>query len=523
MQPSAGAGRYGYVQERPTPGVVCTVHCMATAGSVAASVRDCLVAQHSSPPPAKPYERQALAWVERSVDTARPKSTVKASLVPAQVCCCRMQGITVFLGDKITVERFCDEAKVVAVRKRATGEATCVHQAERDRLPLALRATDALPPLVNFFPATKAVTLKAKMVQTLCGVYGPRRVFASLTPETFILFPGAVGADERVSFAAALPAPDPHFPENVWIAKQSHGKGGEGVCIVDGGRAGDARQQRVAFDKVCAYVDANPNEFPWVVQRYAAAPLLLRGRKFDLRHWVLVTPNLQVWLHAEGVCRTSSEPYTPGGYENHIVHVTNHYWQVTSKNYGKHEPGNFISFAELQDRMLKELRVSVAGSPGCTRPVDYTRDIEPQVKAIIVNVLASVREGMLPEFRPPFAPPYRSWQLLGFDFIIDQQLKVWLLETNGAPGIAAHMHDAMVDDVLELLAPSLPAGAVNVAKIRSGATAVKSATQAAHFDATYKVPANAAAAGGRPTPRPNGFVKIFDLAAPLSGNPAKLC
>lgn len=32
--------------------------------------------------------------------------------------------------------------------------------------------------------------------------------------------------------------------------------------------------------------------------------------------------------------------------------------------------------------------------------------------------------------------PYQSFQLLGFDFVVDEDLKVWLIEVNGAPACA---------------------------------------------------------------------------------------
>lgn len=32
--------------------------------------------------------------------------------------------------------------------------------------------------------------------------------------------------------------------------------------------------------------------------------------------------------------------------------------------------------------------------------------------------------------------PYHSFQLFGFDFMVDEQLKVWLIEVNGAPACA---------------------------------------------------------------------------------------
>lgn len=32
--------------------------------------------------------------------------------------------------------------------------------------------------------------------------------------------------------------------------------------------------------------------------------------------------------------------------------------------------------------------------------------------------------------------PYHSFQLFGFDFMVDEELKVWLIEVNGAPACA---------------------------------------------------------------------------------------
>jgi hypothetical protein len=48
----------------------------------------------------------------------------------------------------------------------------------------------------------------------------------------------------------------------------------------------------------------------WIIQKYIEHPLLLSGRKFDIRSFVLVTPNKQVWLHSESYIRTSSVKYT---------------------------------------------------------------------------------------------------------------------------------------------------------------------------------------------------------------------
>lgn len=66
---------------------------------------------------------------------------------------------------------------------------------------------------------------------------------------------------------------------------------------------------------------------PIVVQKYLKNPLLLRGYKFDMRIYVLLTSvkPLEAFIYKEGFARLSTEPFNldPDDLCNNYIHLTN--------------------------------------------------------------------------------------------------------------------------------------------------------------------------------------------------------
>ncbi|KRX02454.1 hypothetical protein PPERSA_10071 [Pseudocohnilembus persalinus] len=154
----------------------------------------------------------------------------------------------------------------------------------------------------------------------------------------------------------------------------------------------------------------------FVVQKYIENPLLIDGRKFDIRIWVLVTQNMDVYFFKEGYIRTSCEEFDIYS-ENYFVHLTNNAVQRYSNNYGQYENGNLITFQNF-DKMMKEL-----GYENC----DFMGRIYQQMQDYSYLCMQSVRKKINPEEKE------NCFQIFGFDYIIDDDFNLWLIEINNNP------------------------------------------------------------------------------------------
>ena len=63
----------------------------------------------------------------------------------------------------------------------------------------------------------------------------------------------------------------------------------------------------------------------WVVQKYIERPLIILGKKFDIRQWVLITSvnPLTIWVWKTPYLRFTSQDYNPNNARNKFMHLTN--------------------------------------------------------------------------------------------------------------------------------------------------------------------------------------------------------
>ena len=48
----------------------------------------------------------------------------------------------------------------------------------------------------------------------------------------------------------------------------------------------------------------------FVIQKYVEKPLLIQGRKFDIRAWALIATDMRCYFFKEGYIRTASELFS---------------------------------------------------------------------------------------------------------------------------------------------------------------------------------------------------------------------
>ncbi|EPT25272.1 Tubulin-tyrosine ligase family protein [Toxoplasma gondii TgCatPRC2] len=178
----------------------------------------------------------------------------------------------------------------------------------------------------------------------------------------------------------------------------------------------------------------------YVCQRYIQDPLLIGGKKFDLRLYACVTSYspLTVYLHRGGFARFSHTHFSMEVEHrgNLCMHLTNVAIQRFSENYDEELGGKWSL------RNVKQFLITKYGE---TR----VNELMLQIQQLMLKPLIAVSKVMIND--------KHCFELYGYDIIIDAQLKPWLLEVNASPSLTAStpldysFKIGLLDDVLTIV------------------------------------------------------------------------
>lgn len=224
-----------------------------------------------------------------------------------------------------------------------------------------------------------------------------------IAPRTFV-FP-----DDFEKWRAAAVAE----PDTIWISKPGGGARGEGIFLV------------TDIDAV------NPTR-DLVLQEYIKNPHLLDGHKYTLRVFVAVTSvdPLRAWVFPDGLCKLTTQPFSAdrASLGNLFIHLTNP--GVLRGDKSADFTKQRITHTDYRERLRNEGQDDVR--------------LFADIHALIAKSLLAVREAVLHCLHQRASRGFDAdgnFMLLGYDILVDANLRPWIIEANAGPSLETEAGD----------------------------------------------------------------------------------
>jgi tubulin monoglycylase TTLL3/8 len=192
---------------------------------------------------------------------------------------------------------------------------------------------------------------------------------------------------------------------NLWILKPSGLSRGRGITCMN------------SLNEILDLIKKNSNQY--IAQKYIENPLIILGRKFDIRQWVLVTDlnPLTIWMYDTPYVRFGAEDYKLEDFSNLFSHLTNNSIGKYSKNFTDTKiEGNMWDCTQFSDFLKATYGRDV-----------WKEELQEKIKKIVICSLESAKNGITHR--------KNSHELFGYDIMVDDQLNAWLIEVNSSPAM----------------------------------------------------------------------------------------
>ncbi|KXZ45141.1 TTL8 protein [Gonium pectorale] len=331
---------------------------------------------------------------------------------------------------------------------------------------------------VNHFPGTWELGHKGHLYR---NVYNARRRCRAASPaaEAFDVVPRFyLLPRDYEEFRADVD----RFPDRMYIQKPTNSSRGRGVRMV-----------------------SRPDSIPrdakdLLVQHYIANPLLLNGFKFDMRVYAAATclDPLRLYVFPDGLARFATEPYSAdkADLSNRCMHLTNYSVNKKSNKFvrqpGQQPHGGDPSGAGA-GRHPRASDPSCSGSTCASAPLSSLvsqppdpaseccgskwslrglrahleeRGLGPgwpavwrQVCDIVAAAVIAAEPRMNTEFKMKVPHRNNCFEVWGFDIMLTDSFRAWLIEANTCPSLAAdseldmRVKGGMVSELMHMIGP----------------------------------------------------------------------
>ncbi|KAM6279657.1 putative tubulin polyglutamylase TTLL2 isoform 1-T2 [Porphyrio hochstetteri] len=260
---------------------------------------------------------------------------------------------------------------------------------------------------LNHYPEAIRITRKdylARHLKRMKGAYGS--ALYEFSPMAFIM------PNDYVKFIAEYSKDRQSVGRrpSYWICKPVDLSRGRGILIFQ-------NIKDLVYD--CAVV----------VQKYISNPLLISGYKLDLRLYVCVTSfcPLTVYTYEEGLVRFATEKFDLSSLDNVYAHLTNTSINKYGASYKAYKEGIGYGCKWTFSKFRSYLRIFGVDDMLLWQKIN---------NIVILTLLALT----------PLPEASNCFELFGFDILIDDKFKPWLLEVNYNPALCL---DCSIDDTVK--------------------------------------------------------------------------
>ena len=222
--------------------------------------------------------------------------------------------------------------------------------------------------------------------------------------------------------------------DNLWLVKPKKASLGKGIKI---------------FHKL----DDTPNDY--IITKYISYPHLINKLKYDFRIYVLITglSPLKMYLYTDGLVRFTSEEYSLD--LNKLDELYRHLTNVAINTKNKDTYKKAVN-ADTEEGNKWSLQVYKAY---CEHHGINFKKIWEQMADISIKSILAVRDLFMKTVKQNGTKDKNHFKLFGYDFLVEEDLKVYLIEVNSRPSL-------IMGDINDLkLKPQLIADTLNIVGI----------------------------------------------------------